>query len=62
MLRGLDKVTIEYGLLALAHNILKWADGLKNTCYKRAAYFLEIQREYFISKINSYINNQVKYV
>ena len=24
LLRGLDKVTIEYGLVAIAHNLMKW--------------------------------------
>lgn len=31
LLRGLDKVTIEYGLVAIAHNLMKWqVKGIKN--------------------------------
>jgi transposase len=61
MLRGLEKVTIEYGLIVLAHNMMKWASGVTGSCYSRAIYFFKFFIEYYsLDGINN-IENQLKY-
>jgi len=61
LLRGLDKVTIEYGLIALAHNMMKWVSRVKNEYRDRVTFFFKSMIEFFIVDIVNNIKNRIKY-
>jgi transposase len=61
LLRGLDNVTIEYGLIALAHNMMKWMNRIKNELGKKAIYFFKLIIKFITVDMIRNIKNRLKY-
>ena len=61
MLRGLEKVTVEYGLIALAHNMMKWAYRVKKEYPDRAINLFEFLHELYSKNTANKIQKLINY-